>query len=88
VLPIRPRLATDSLSALRTAALDGTGACIMSSWLVADDLAEGRLVRLVPAWHARALPVWLVYPPARFYPARRRRFVEVVRTWARTAGDP
>ncbi|MDY7229376.1 LysR family transcriptional regulator [Hyalangium rubrum] len=85
VLPIRPRLATDSLYAMRTAALEGTGACIMSSWLVADDLAEGRLVHLVPDWHAQALPVWLVYPHAHFYPARLRRFIEVVRTWARTA---
>lgn len=82
VLPIRPRLATDSLYALRTAALAGAGACIASAWLVADDLTAGRLVHLVPGWHAPSLPVWLVYPHARFYPARLRRFVEVIRGWA------
>lgn len=26
--------------------------------------------------------VWLVYPYAQFYPARLRRFVEVVKEWA------
>lgn len=82
VVPIRPRLATDSLYALRTAALAGAGAAIVSSWLVADDLAAGRLVHLVPGWRAVPLPVWLVYPHARFYPARLRRFVEVMRGWA------
>jgi DNA-binding transcriptional LysR family regulator len=76
---IRPRLATDSLFALRSAALAGLGACLMSTWLAADDLAHGRLLHLAPQWRAAPLPVYLVYPHARFYPARLRRFVEAMR---------
>ena len=76
---IQPRLSTDSPYALRSAALLGAGAGIVSAWLVADDLAAGRLVQLAPAWRAPALPAWLVYPYARFYPARLRRFVEAMR---------
>lgn len=41
-IPIRPRLETDSLYALRNAALAGLGACIISAWVVEDDLAQGR----------------------------------------------
>ncbi|MBW8759436.1 MAG: LysR family transcriptional regulator [Burkholderiales bacterium] len=63
--PIAPRMSTDSLYALRTAALMGVGAAIVSAWLVAEDLAQGRLVHLAPRWRAAPLPVWLVYPQAR-----------------------
>lgn len=86
-LPIRPRLATDSLYALRSAALLGLGVCVASAWLLDDDLAAGRLVHLVPAWQADPLPVHLVYPHARHYPARLRRFVEVLRQAVPTAID-
>ncbi|APW40001.1 LysR family transcriptional regulator [Rhodoferax koreense] len=78
-LSLQPRLSTDSLFALRSAALLGLGACLASSWAVADDVAQGRLVRLAPAWHGEPLPVYVIYPYAQFYPAKLRRFVELMR---------
>ena len=77
--PIRPRLYTDNLYAMRSAALLGVGAAIGSSWAVREEIAAGRLVQLAPAWHAAPLPIWLIYPPARFYPARLRRFIDMMR---------
>ncbi|MDR3369352.1 LysR substrate-binding domain-containing protein [Rhodoferax sp.] len=76
---IRPRMSTDNLYALRTAALLGLGVCIASAWAVQEDLAQGQLVRLTPQWHAAPLPVYLLYPYAQFYPAKLRRFIEVLR---------
>jgi len=78
-LAIQPRVSTDSLYALRSAALLGLGVCIASAWLLADDLAQGRLLHLAPQWRAAPLPVYLVYPHASFYPSRLRRFVEAMR---------
>ncbi|XAH23510.1 LysR family transcriptional regulator [Xylophilus sp. GW821-FHT01B05] len=78
--PIRPRMSTDSLLAMRSAALLGLGAGVASAWSVADEVAHGRLLHLAPEWHAPSLPVYLMYPYARFYPAKLRRFVEVLRT--------
>jgi len=78
-LAIQPRMSTDSLYALRSAAVLGLGVCVASAWLMADDLAHGRLRQLVPAWQADPLPVYLTYPHARFYPARLRRFIDIVR---------
>lgn len=78
-LTFRPRLSTDSLYALRSAAVDGLGVAVGSAWLLSDDLAAGRLVHLLPDWHAAPLPMYLVYPHARFYPARLRRFLELIR---------
>ena len=78
-VPLRSRLATDSLYALRSAALRGLGACAGSSWLLADDVARGDLVHLAPQWQPAALPIWITYPQARHYPSRLLRFVEAMR---------
>jgi DNA-binding transcriptional LysR family regulator len=78
-LNFTPRLVTDSLYALRSAALHGLGVCIGSAWVFAEDLAAGRLLQPVPDWHAEPLPVNLVYRYAPHYPARLRRFVDVFR---------
>lgn len=78
-IPIRPRVATDSLYALRRAALCGLGVGIGSSWLLAVDIASGDLLRLVPQWQAAPLPVYLIHPYARHYPMRLRRFIEAMR---------
>jgi DNA-binding transcriptional LysR family regulator len=78
-VPINPRMSTDNLYALRSAALLGVGACASSAWLLGDDLADGRLVHLAPKWRAAALPVYLIYPHAQFYPSRLLRFVSLMR---------
>ncbi|MGP9435760.1 LysR family transcriptional regulator [Ewingella sp. AOP8-B2-18] len=78
-LNIRPRMATDSLNALRMSALSGLGVAMVSSWIVADDLACGELVHVLPEWEAVALPVYLVYPYSSYYPARLRTFIAMIR---------
>jgi DNA-binding transcriptional LysR family regulator len=75
----RPRLTTDSFYALRSATVRGIGIGLMSTWMLADEIAAGRLVQLAPQWRAAALPVHLIYPPSRFHPARLRRFIEAMR---------
>jgi DNA-binding transcriptional LysR family regulator len=79
VLAIRPRMSTDSLYALRSAALAGVGVGIASAWLLEDALARGQLVHVAAPWRADPLPVYLVYPQARFYAARLRHFVDAMR---------
>jgi len=78
-VPIRPRMMTDSLNALHSAALLGVGVGVASTWIFLEDLAQGRLVRLVPEWQAAPLPVYLIYQHAEFYPARLRCFIETMR---------
>ncbi|AEX52056.1 LysR family transcriptional regulator [Rahnella aquatilis] len=77
---IAPRMATDSLYAMRKAALSGLGAGIVSAWIVKEDIAEGRLQRVLPGWNALPLPVYLVYPYSSYYPARLRKFLEMMRS--------
>jgi DNA-binding transcriptional LysR family regulator len=77
---IRPRMITDSLNALRSAAVLGVGVGVLSTWMLAEELAAGRLLHLAPQWHAAAAPVYMLYPYARFYPAKLRLFVDAMRT--------
>ncbi|MEJ5072200.1 LysR family transcriptional regulator [Enterobacter ludwigii] len=78
-IPIVPRLSTDSVYVARNTALAGLGAALISSWTVEEDIAQGRLIELLPEWRAAALPVHLVYPWARYYPARLRKFLDFMR---------
>jgi len=78
-IDIRPQLLTDSLYALRNSVLAGMGGGIASSWAVKEDIEQGRLRHLCPDWHAAPLPVYLVYPYARFYPAKLRQFLALMR---------
>lgn len=75
---IRPRFITDSLFALRNAALSATGAAVISEWIVREDLARGRLVQLAPRWRAPSLPVHIAWPRAQFYAPRLRRFIAMM----------
>ncbi len=76
---IVPCLSTDSVYVARNTALAGLGAAIVSSWAVAEDIAAGRLVEPFPQWRASPLPVHLVYPWARYYPTRLRKFLDLMR---------
>ncbi|HIE5388172.1 TPA: LysR family transcriptional regulator [Enterobacter cancerogenus] len=78
-LTISPRLSTDSLYVARKTALTGLGAAVVSSWAVKEDIQAGRLVHVLPEWQPSALPVHLVYPWSRYYPARLRLFLEMMR---------
>ncbi|MGP8953756.1 LysR family transcriptional regulator [Enterobacter mori] len=78
-IAITPRLSTDSLYVARNTALTGLGVALVSSWTVKEDIQEGRLIPLLPEWQPTALPVHLVYPWSRYYPARLRRFLEMMK---------
>lgn len=76
---IRPRVVTDNIHAICNAALEGIGVGLVSAWMVREHLAAGRLVELLPEWRASSLPVSVVYPYARHYPARLRLFVDLMK---------
>lgn len=78
-IPMHPRISTDSLYALRSAALLGLGACAGSTWLLREDIEAGRLVQLVPDWQAAPLPCHLIYPYARLHSPKLKRFVDAMR---------
>ncbi|AOB32242.1 LysR family transcriptional regulator [Bordetella sp. H567] len=78
-VPIQPRVSTDSLYALRSAALLGLGVGVASTWVFEEDLKAGRLRQLAPQWQASAPPLYLVYPASRLQPQRLRCFIDTMR---------
>ncbi|WP_242538502.1 LysR substrate-binding domain-containing protein [Trinickia acidisoli] len=65
----------DSL-AIREALLAGARLGLAPAWLVADLLADGRLQRVLPAWHASPHELFFLYPPRRYQPLQARIFIE------------
>ncbi len=58
-------LQIDNGEALRAALLADAGIAYMPTELVADDLAAGRVVRLLPEWETMTLPIQLLHPSRR-----------------------
>jgi DNA-binding transcriptional LysR family regulator len=58
---VRGRLRTNTPSALRDLALDGAGIAYLPDWLVTDELKQGRLRRVLPAWSSLPISAWAVH---------------------------
>jgi DNA-binding transcriptional LysR family regulator len=78
------RIRINDLDALLLAAIDGLGVALLPRWLVADAIADGSLVALLPAWrwsidNAAGDPaIWAVYPPKRIVSPKVRVFIDFV----------
>jgi LysR family transcriptional regulator for bpeEF and oprC len=65
-----------SAAAVRKAALTGYGYTIAADFAVADDLAQGRLVKLLPDYEPLAQPIFALYPQRHYLPRKVRIFVD------------
>lgn len=70
------RLIVNSPLAARRAVLSGRVAGLVADYLVRDDIAAGRLVRLLPAVETEPQDVWVVFPHRKFMPAKTRSFLD------------
>jgi DNA-binding transcriptional LysR family regulator len=76
VVRLVPRLIVNDVDAMLLAVRAGRGVGQALSYQVADDLASGALVRMLPELEPPALPVQLVVPSARHLSAKARGFVD------------
>ncbi|HEY9102344.1 LysR family transcriptional regulator [Chitinimonas sp.] len=58
---VKGRFTSNQGSALRIAALHGAGIVLQPEVLLADDIAAGRLVRVLPDWSYKTTPTYLIY---------------------------
>jgi DNA-binding transcriptional LysR family regulator len=61
---------------LRAAAHRHLGILMQPTYIIGDDLAAGRLVRLLEAWELQRLTINIAYPTRRHLPAKVRCFVD------------
>lgn len=71
------RLESDDVTTLVEAAVAGAGVMMAANWLVASELADGRLVQVLPEWTAKGeAGVNVVRASVRHAPAKTRVFSE------------
>ena len=75
---ISGRYSVNDARVLRDVAIAGWGVIMQAERVVADDLAAGRLVRILPDWDGLARPMHLLFPAARSLTPKLRSFVDLV----------
>ena len=64
-VPVRPRYLTTDMPALKAAALAGVGVVQLPVLMLKEELAEGRLLSVLPTWRPRREVIHMVYPSRR-----------------------
>ena len=68
----------DATLAVSEAVCQGAGLSVLPDYVIADDLANGRLIQVLPQWRLPSGGIHAVFPAARFRPAKVRAFVELL----------
>lgn len=76
VVPISGPIKADNGDILRLAAVCGAGIAFQPGFIVDDDIAAGRLVRVLPDWQSPEMGVYAVYPSRKHLSAKVRTFVD------------
>ena len=72
------RFALNSVGMIRRLSTLDMGIILMPEEIVADELASGKLRRIMPAWHGTPVPVYAI-TETRLLPAKTQRFIEFLR---------
>ncbi|TCL65135.1 LysR family transcriptional regulator [Rhizobium sp. BK251] len=75
---INPRyiVSVNDIRTYMTAAMTGLGIVQAPVFMIRNELADGRLVRVLDDWHVEAMPIYIVYPPNRHLSNKVRVFVD------------
>jgi DNA-binding transcriptional LysR family regulator len=76
VLEVAGPVCANNGDLLRHAAIAGMGICSLPRFIVAEDLAAGRLEAVLGDWSAPSLVLSAVWPSRRYLPAKVRVFVD------------
>lgn len=68
----------DATLAVREAVCRGMGLSVLPDFAVADDLAAGRMIHVLPQWLLPSGGIHVVFPAARYRPPKVRAFVDLL----------
>ncbi len=74
-----PRVVVGSVVSLKHFVLNGAGFGVMPSALIADELASGALVRILPDYHGFKIPILAVYGYQNTVPLKVRAFLDYMK---------
>jgi DNA-binding transcriptional LysR family regulator len=72
------RCVANSIQLVRQVTLGGLVVGVLPPMLAHDDVAAGRLVRVLPEWNIGSLPMYVAYPSRRHLPQKVRAFVDLL----------
>ena len=78
VVQVQATIFLDATLAVREAVCQGAGLSVLPDFAIADELAAGRLIQVLPHWHLPSGGIHAVFPAARFRPAKVRAFVDLL----------
>jgi DNA-binding transcriptional LysR family regulator len=81
VARVSGNLITNSPDTMRAAAVAGIGLVMTPPFLVADLLASGALMQLLPGYRTQELEINAFYPHRRHLSAKVRAFIDMLVTW-------
>lgn len=81
-----PLLVADNASILHAFAAQGAGVALLPDWLVADDLASGRLLDGLPAYRFAQQSVYALYPASRHVPRKVRAWIDFIKAYLAEQG--
>lgn len=64
---------------VRESALRGLGIGMLPAYTVVDDLRQGSLVQLLPAWNSPEIGIFAILPTARFVDAKTRAWIDLLK---------
>jgi len=77
---------TNSIGASLAFVHNGDGITAVSSYLIKEDLKEGRLIPLLTEYEMDEVGVFAVYPDRHHIPAKVRLFIDLLTEWGRLQG--
>ncbi|MFM0175626.1 LysR family transcriptional regulator [Paraburkholderia sediminicola] len=77
-VPVAGRFAMNGIGLSRTLAALGNGIVVLNDWLARDDIASGRLQRVLPEWSLPPVSVHAI-TETRLLPARTRVFIDYLK---------
>jgi DNA-binding transcriptional LysR family regulator len=78
VVQVKAAVFLDATLAVREAVYQGAGLSVLPDFAIADDLAAGRLIEVLPQWRLPSGGIHAVFPAARFRPMKVRAFVDLL----------
>jgi DNA-binding transcriptional LysR family regulator len=84
----RGPLTTNSVRMAREATIEGLGISYLPLFLVEDDIAQGRLERLLPDDVSEEIPFYLIFPRGNYSLSKVRAFVDFMRDAMRDESMP
>ncbi|WP_440873646.1 LysR family transcriptional regulator [Thalassotalea sp. PLHSN55] len=74
----KPRLLVDDFSLLKQALIDDLGIAILPEYMCTQEIADGKLVKILPEWGLPAVDVFALYPKNRAKIPKVKAFIEFV----------